>query len=67
MEYYLLIAETEDGSYQPIGEVTESEARDSAAEDFANRDPNEDLCPCQYALWVRGPGGRYQMHEIIEL
>jgi hypothetical protein len=67
MESFLFIAETEDGSYQPVAEVTESEAHDCAAEDFANRDPNEDLCPCHYALWSRDHRGRYVIREIIDL
>ena len=65
MRTFLLIAQNCDG-YEPIAEVTESEADEAAACDFAGRDPEaDDFCPEEYALWERGPGGRFIVARII--
>lgn len=67
MQTYLLIAQNCD-AYEPIAEVTATEALEIAREDMANRRPeNDDFCPEEYALWDRGPNGRYQVHSIITL
>ena len=67
MNTYLLIAQNCDG-YEPIAEVVETEALQIAREDMANRSPEaDDFCPEEYALWERGPAGRYRVHSIITL
>ena len=67
MQTYLLIAQNCDG-YEPIAEVTASEAVEFAKADMASRSPEaDDFCPEEYALWERGRDGRYQVHSIIQL
>jgi len=65
MQTYLLIAQNCD-AYEPIAEVTEGEIDEVIACDRANRSAqNDDLCPESYALWGRGPGGRYIVDRTI--
>ena len=65
MQTYLLIAQNCDG-YEPIAEVTEGEIEEFIACDRANRSPeNDDMCPESYALWARGPEGRYIVDRVI--
>jgi hypothetical protein len=68
----MLIAENEDGGYEPVGIAsTISEAREIASRDFQNRmlasksgaDP---LYPNRYALWVRGVRGMYRTITTFE-
>ena len=67
MQTYLLIAQNCD-AYQPIGEVTESEADEFAKADKASRSAEaEDFCPEEYALWKRGSDGRFSIHRIINI
>lgn len=67
MTTYLLIAQNCHG-YEPVAEVTFSEAAQIAREDMANRRPeNDDFCPEEYALWVRGLNGRYSVAQIIPI
>lgn len=65
MQTFLLIAQNCD-AYEPIAEVTESEIEEFIACDRRNRRPeNEDFCPEEYALWKRGPGGRFIVDRTI--
>jgi len=65
MQTYLLIAQNCD-AYEPIAEVTEGEIEEFIAWDRRNRSPhNDDLCPESYALWRRGPAGRYVVDRTI--
>jgi len=62
----MLIAETEDGRYEPVAVVaTVAEAQEIAASDFARRvketSKGEDVaCPARYAIWAQGVGGEYK-------
>ena len=63
----MLIAETEDGKYEPVAVVSSvSEAREIASSDFAGRVKEvgmgcEDVaCPARYAIWAQGLGGDYK-------
>ena len=68
----LLIAESEDGEYQPVGAVsTIREARETAASDMRGRmqrlDRGEDpICPARYMVWARSDGGEYATVAEIE-
>lgn len=65
MQTFLLIAQNSDG-YEPIGEVTAAEAIEFAHADMKGRAAeNDDFCPDEYALWQRGPTGRYHVHSIL--
>lgn len=67
MQTFLLIAQNCDG-YEPIAEVTANEAREFSQADMAGRSAEaDDFCPEEYALWERGPTGRYEVHSIITL
>ena len=61
----MLIAETEDGHYEPIAEVaTINEAKELARDDMASRmrrleGGEEPACPAIYRVWSRNYGGRY--------
>ena len=67
MKSFLLIAQNCDG-YEPIAEVTANEAHEFAAADMKSRSPEaDDFCPEEYALWERGPDGRYKVHSIITI
>jgi hypothetical protein len=67
MQTFLLIAQNCDG-YEPIAEVTESEVREFVESDMKSRSAeNDDFCPEEYALWMRGPTGRYGVHSIITI
>jgi hypothetical protein len=68
----ILIAESEDGQYEPVGVVASiSEAREIAASDLQGRmrrlergaDPG--LCPNAYKVWANGIDGDYRV--AIEL
>jgi hypothetical protein len=68
----LLIAESEDGTYQPVGAVmTIREAREIAASDMRRRmfrlDQGSDpMCPARYLVWAQGDGGEYATVAEIE-
>lgn len=65
MQTFLLIAQNCD-AYEPIAEVTASEIDEVIAFDRANRSPeNDDFCPEEYAVWMRGPGGRWVVSHVI--
>ena len=67
-----LIAESEDGAYQPVGAVmTIREAREIAAGDMRRRmsrlDQGSDpICPARYLVWAQGGGGEYAAVVEIE-
>jgi hypothetical protein len=60
-----LIAESEDGAYQPVAAVsTVSEGREIATSDMRRRmyrlDQGSDpMCPARYLVWAQGDGGEY--------
>lgn len=63
----ILIAETDDGCYEPVAVVASvAEAQEIAANDFARRLKEismgcEDVaCPARYAIWAQGLGGEYK-------
>ena len=69
----MLIAESEDGQYEPIGVVANiGEARECAQADLRSRmhrlergDDDPGLCPYSYKIWARGIDGDYRI--AIEL
>lgn len=70
----MLIAETEDGHYEPVAVVSSvSEAREIASSDFARRLKEvgmgcEDVtCPARYAIWAQGLGGEYKPLREYEI
>jgi len=68
----MLIAETDDGVYQPVAAVsTISEGRGRAAGDLrcrmARLDQGSDpMCPARYLVWALGDGGEYATVAEIE-
>lgn len=68
----MLIAESEDGAYQPVGAVsTIREGREIAASDMRRRmhrlDQGSDpMCPARYLVWAQGDGGEYATVAEIE-
>lgn len=69
----MLIAEDEEGNYEPVSPVsTINDARELAAGDLRNRmhrlERGEDpgLCPSSYKLWARGIDGAYRLATEIE-
>ena len=71
----MLIAEDEDGHYEPVAvAATINEAKEVAESDLRGRmrsiERGEDagLCPVRYKLWARGIDGDYRLaHEINAL
>jgi len=71
----MLIAEDEDGHYEPVAvAVSINEAKEIAESDLRGRmrsiERGEDagLCPVRYKLWARGIDGDYRLaHEIKAL
>jgi hypothetical protein len=70
----MLIAETEDGHYEPVAVVASvSEAQEIAKSDFARRLEGvamgcEDVtCPARYAIWAQGLGGEYKPLREYEI
>ena len=71
----MLIAEDEDGHYEPVAvAATINEAKEIAESDLRGRmrsiEHGEDprICPCMYKLWARGIDGEYRLaHEIKAL
>ena len=70
----MLIAESEDGQYEPVGVVTSiSEAREIAESDLKGRmrrlergdDPG--ICPYTYKVWAQGIDGDRIAYEIKDL
>ena len=71
----MLVAEDEDGHYEPVAvAATINEAKEVAERDLRDRmrsiERGEDagLCPVRYKLWARGIDGDYRLaHEINAL
>ena len=70
----MLIAEGEDGHYEPVAVAsTIREAKELAGDDLRSRmhriERGEDrLCPARYLLWARGGNGDYRVaFEIGDL
>ena len=68
----MLIAESEEGQYEPVGVVASiGEAREIAASDLKGRmrrlerDQDPGLCPYTYKVWANGIDGDYRI--AIEL
>jgi hypothetical protein len=63
----MLIAESEDGQYEPIAVVASvGEAREIAQEDLQSRmdrleHGESPLCPYVYKVWARGIGGDHRV------
>src|SRR6202162_4247124 len=62
----MLIAEDEEGNYEPIGAaVSINEAREIAQSNLRaktgrlERDEDPGLCPFAYKVWAQGPDGTY--------
>ncbi len=69
----VLIAEDEEGHYEPVAVVVSiAEAREIAENDLRNRmcrlEREEDpgLCPYTYKLWARGVEGSYLLAADLE-
>jgi len=68
----ILVAESEEGAYQPVAAVTTiSEAREIAASDMHRRthDINhgeDSMCPFRYRVWARASSGEYAIVTEIE-
>jgi hypothetical protein len=67
-----LVAESEDGAYQPVAAVsTIGEGREIASSDMRRRmyrlDQGSDpMCPARYLVWAQGDGGEYATVAEIE-
>ena len=68
----MLIAEDEEGRYEPVGVVVSiNEAREIAASDMRGRmrrlEHGEDagLCPYEYKVWAQGLDGDYRVAGTI--
>jgi hypothetical protein len=68
----ILVAEPEDGAYQPVATVdTIREAREMAASDMRARmsrpeQGSDSLCPARYLVWARNAAGDYATVAEIE-
>ena len=69
----LLIAEAEDGGYEPISPIsTMNEVIEMAQQNFHLRTKEleqgrKPMCPTGYAIWARGHDGAFQrIHEIVQ-
>jgi hypothetical protein len=68
----MLIAESEDGAYEPVTPVsTIREARDTASCDLRGRKASlenggEPLCPARYRVWARNDRGEFTSVAEIE-
>lgn len=66
MQNYLIIAESEEGGYEPVGEAVNSqEACEIAASDMRRRKKELEagqapMCPFQYNLWGRNRDGSFK-------
>lgn len=63
----MLIAESEDGQYEPVAVVANvGEAREIASDDMASRmrrleQGESPLCPWAYKVWARGIDGEHRI------
>lgn len=70
----MLIAEDDDGHYEPVGQpISIREAREIAASDMRGRmrhlerDEDAGICPSLYRVWARGIGGDYKVAIDISI
>ena len=67
----MLIAEDEDGHYEPVGVVVNiNEAREIAASDMRGRQKELErggtpMCPYEYKVWAQGIDGDYRVASEI--
>jgi hypothetical protein len=67
----MLIAEDEEGCYEPVGVVVNiNEAREIAASDMCGRRKELErggapMCPYEYKVWAQGIGGDYRVASTI--
>ena len=68
----MLIAEDEEGHYEPVGVVVSiNEAREIAASDMRGRmrrlerGGDAGLCPYEYRIWAQGIDGDYRLASTI--
>ena len=67
----MLIAESEDGQYEPVAVVANlGEAREVARDDFRSRmerleNGESPLCPYTYKVWARGIDGEHRIASEI--
>jgi hypothetical protein len=72
LEIGMLIAEAEDGTYQPVAAVVNiSEGRELAASDMRRRmqrseQGSDPMSPARYLVWAQGDGGVYATVAEIE-
>src|ERR1035437_9395179 len=68
----VLIAESEDGQYEPVAVIANvGEAREIASDDMASRmrrleHGESPLCPYTYKVWARGIEGSYLLAADLE-
>jgi hypothetical protein len=69
----MLIAEDEDGHYEPVAVAsTINEAKEIAESDLRGRmrsierGAQANLCPTRYKLWARGTDGDYRLAQEIQ-
>ena len=69
----MLIAEDEEGHYEPVAvAATINEAKELAESDMRARmhsvetDSDAGICPARYKLWARGVDGDYRIANVIE-
>ena len=68
MEFSLLIAESEDGSYQPIEMVSSPSEMEEAIANYIAHGPDCDwLAPVRFVLWTRNQTGGYAVKQRVEL
>ena len=67
MEFSLLIAESEDGSYQPIEIVSGPSETDEAIANYIAHGAEFDwIAPARFVLWTRNHTGGYAVKQTIE-
>lgn len=66
MEYSLLIAEDEDGNYQPIEMVSSQAEIDEAVANYIKHGPDCNwIAPYIFTLWSRNSTGGYALRKNI--
>ena len=66
MEYGILVAVSEDGDYQIIGEVDSYKEAQERVEEYMRIGPDNDLlAPSNFLIHRRGPGGFYNISEAV--
>lgn len=68
MEYGILIAESDAGSYQVIGEVSSRQhAKEMVRMYLQWADPESDLCPDRFIIHKRNVNGTYAVRDEVDL